>query len=597
MEVNLPNYIGLNLSHDASVSLLNDKGQVLFALAEERVSRIKGFTGWPALSIQTLVEDFPSLKDDKELVIVIGSHSYFKKEDLSTWRLNLFLDVNNYFDAINDPVPPGWMQKNCDPRLMNLKSNNLKEVCTQIISEKLHIAGLTKFRIEFSNHHDSHLASAFFASGFKKALVLSLDSQGDRESGAISVYESGSQPERLARFRVYNSIGFLYSAVTRRYGFKESRHEGKITGLSASGSSEKWLKKYDEWVVVKQGVPRIKLINQSILIHFIIYLLRKAGFALRPNAQFVIDDVADNSSNFGDLANFIQNITEKTVLQILKFWKKTNDINYICLAGGVFSNVLVNQRIQQTFKDSKVFIYPNMGDGGISIGCVWDYMMRQSIPISLQDEIVYLNSGKPTPINESTLRVLENEISSEDLAILMVKDIQEDKIIGIFDDPMEWGPRALGKRSIIAQATDRNINFELNKRLKRTEFMPFAPIIQQELFHEVFDWDSFDYEKPFKFMTMTVNVKDNWKTRIPAVTHIDGTARPQIIDFENNKVVWNLLDKYFKSTGIPCLVNTSFNVHEEPIVYSLENAFSALDKKMIDVLFCFFEKKWYRISN
>jgi carbamoyltransferase len=113
----------------------------------------------------------------------------------------------------------------------------------------------------------------------------------------------------------------------------------------------------------------------------------------------------------------------------------------------------------------------------------------------------------------------------------------------------------------------------------------------------VFDWKSNEYEEPFKFMTMTVNVKDNWKSRIPAVTHIDGTARPQIIEFESNKVVWELLDKYFKSTGIPCLVNTSFNVHEEPIVYSLENALSALDKKMIDVLYFAFENKWFRNSN
>jgi carbamoyltransferase len=590
-------YVGLNLSHDSSVALLDSSGNILFALGEERVNRIKGFNGWPIRSFKILLDNFPKLRDSADLCIVIGSHSYFEKSDLITWRLILTLNSENYFDSINMSTPPAWFYKYCDKRLLNVEPKKLKDVCTAIISEKLNDLGLNNFNLVFSNHHDSHLASSFFASGFDKSLVLSLDSQGDRESGAVSVYERNKQPISLARFQDFNSLGYLYSAVTRRYGFKESRHEGKITGLSAFGNPDKWISEYEKWISVKNGKPKIKLVHTSFITNWIIALLRKFGFAVRPNAQLVIDKVSDDSINFGDLAGFIQKITEVAVLDILSFWKVREKINHICLAGGVFSNVLINQKIQESFPDSEVFVYPNMGDGGIAIGCVWDYMMRNSNPIATNSDIVFLNSGKIAYRTVDLNRIRKYKVSSDAITQLMLSDLINNKVIGLFDNPMEWGPRALGKRSIIAQAVDRNINDELNKRLKRTEFMPFAPIIQEELFETVFDWKCVDYKRPFEFMTMTAAVKDEWRPKIPAITHVDGTARPQIVKKINNKILWELLNSYFKETGIPCLINTSFNVHEEPIVYNLDNALDAINKFMIDTLYISINEDWYRVTN
>ena len=258
----------------------------------------------------------------------------------------------------------------------------------------------------------------------------------------------------------------------------------------------------------------------------------------------------------------------------------------VVLAGGVFANVALNHRIAGIPGVEGVYVHPNMGDGGLATGAaLW---MERELDGSASPPMPYSNVYLGPSFSDSEIQaaLMEAALQSSQPADLfgdIAKALDEDRIVGHFHGAMEYGPRALGNRSILASARDATLNDRLNARLHRTEFMPFAPIIQEEHAKDYLEgWEASHVAS--RYMTITYRVTDRCRREVPAVVHVDGTARPQVVSRTDNERIWRILDAYRQRTGIPVLVNTSFNLHEEPIVCSPGDAARAYRQGAVDVL-------------
>jgi carbamoyltransferase len=569
----------MNLNHDSSAAIVGADGTPIAAMGEERITRIKNQFGIPRHAVNFITKLYPDLEYSE---IIVGSHSVIKTDPVSLsnfqrggdiyWRYLLSVDEKNHIDIVNSPLPPGWLRENqgqlADVSLID--ESNFFNLVKEIVADS---ENMSKTTISGTNHHDGHQMSAFIASNFKQALVISLDGEGDHESGAVSIMQRSSQgvvqSRQLARIPSTDSLGALYSNVTKRYGFTASKHEGKITGLAAYGRNSHALEVLSNFVEVANGVPKIDFEGKHS---------SKQG-----QIKYSFRDAVDSLSwkgQFPDLAFGIQELLEKVVLEIIEYWVDYTGISNIAIAGGVFANVRVNQRIAELSSVNGIYIYPNMGDGGLAIGGVWARMAAKGIPITTeQGGSVFLG---PTAYSQNELDGIRQQPLQLESGLQIAQIISEGKIVGVILGDMEWGPRALGHRSLLADPRDSNINVTLNKRLRRTEFMPFAPVVQEEMLRTVFDTDQIDDLRNFENMTMTVQVRDKYRSLLGAVTHVDGSARPQTVNKMSNPLYHSIIGSFFKLTGSPCIVNTSFNAHEEPIVWNMKDALKALKGGVCD---------------
>lgn len=284
-----------------------------------------------------------------------------------------------------------------------------------------------------------------------------------------------------------------------------------------------------------------------------------------------------------DIAATVQYYTEKLVLDYIQQKIENVSSKNICLAGGLFGNVKINQRIKELgFRN--IFIHPAMGDEGLSLGAVLAYLgrNRELNPKQLKNVffgLSYSNDEIKESLEHNSLHYSVMEYPTETIANLLAQG----KVIARFDGRMEYGPRALGNRSILYQTTDVTVNDWLNKKLRRTEFMPFAPATLAEhapsYYHEI---EGADYTA--QFMTITFDCTDRMKRMCPGVVHIDGTARPQLVTPDGNPAFYAIISEYHKLTGIPSVINTSFNNHGEPIVCSPQDAIDSFKKGELDYL-------------
>jgi carbamoyltransferase len=258
--------------------------------------------------------------------------------------------------------------------------------------------------------------------------------------------------------------------------------------------------------------------------------------------------------------------------------KKTN----IFLAGGIFANIKLNQKISNLPNVKHCYVFPNMGDGGLGAGCALDTSFRHN-ELSFRNRQSMSLGSNYTSFNKDLISNSKYEIlDCSNVYKFIASKLNEKKIIGIFQGKMEYGPRALGNRSIICSAKDNAINNILNHKLKRSEFMPFAPCVLNEDFSKFFESNM--EPEDFEYMTFTCKTKKICEDLVPAIVHIDKTARPQTVYKEKNNFLYTLLSEYKKITGVGLLINTSFNVHEEPIVESCEDALKAFEMSKLDYL-------------
>ncbi|HEY7607728.1 MAG TPA: carbamoyltransferase C-terminal domain-containing protein, partial [Alphaproteobacteria bacterium] len=425
--------------------------------------------------------------------------------------------------------------------------------------------------VRFFNHHEAHALPALFHTDWDKALLYTADGGGDNVQYSHRVFADGKiatlfgGDEELARPMRIDSVGLAYGYATQALGFRINRHEGKTTGLAAWGAP----KFYD-----------------AIAAHF---RVGEAGeitsdFPGNPAMRQFLFDLFKGAKR-EDVAASIQRFLEEFVIKAVARLLEKSGARKLGLAGGVFANVRLNQRLAEELPVDEVFVYPAMSDQGLAAGGVLKFLLeRDGLAAWLEHRYPLETLYYGRDFGDGIDRVLDAPgikkmpgASVETAARL----IAAGGIVAIYTRGMEYGPRALGARSILASPSDAAINDTLNKRLERSEFMPFAPVVAEEDADTVF---KLGRAKAYaaRFMTITAHVQPGWKERIPAVVHVDGTARPQTIRRAWNPLYYDILKAFERRTGLPILINTSFNVHEEPIINRPEECLKALADGRID---------------
>jgi carbamoyltransferase len=569
--------LGLSLSHDASAAITENDGVVHSALGEERITRLKNHAGLPVKAIERLIQAAGQELDFEK--IVIGSHQKMSLVDAKQMIAQLDQNPSNP-EGKGFPVRPAYKLpksiENLEPKAMIEKT--LREI---LLSQ-----GSSVGEFVWEKHHNSHLGCALGATEAMHNILLSFDGHGDGESAAIALSEDRKLTKRLTSIPQLDSLGTLYSAVTDKYNFKSGQHEGKITGLAAYGAHSRAVEFLMEHVEVSDGKIKIKYFKNKTMAS-LIGGIRSLGF--KTNLVKSLEDIVyiaeSQTENYADLAFAVQSVLENSIIEIVNYWIDKTGVPNLSLAGGVFSNVKLNQKLADLTKTKKVTVFPNMGDGGIALGGVWSYLSKNSsLPSHELYTDMFLGPITDDKIDLSKFDLIVEEFGSSEIANLAASDIENGKLVAVHQNQMEFGPRALGNRSLLLDSRDRTIQVTANQRLRRTEFMPFAPMVLEREFDNFFETQNKTLT-PFNYMTMTCNVRENKRHLIPAVTHIDGTARPQIINSDLNPLCNSIIEAFYAKTRIPILVNTSLNVHEEPINYSLEDSISCLRRRIIDVIY------------
>lgn len=391
-------------------------------------------------------------------------------------------------------------------------------------------------------HHEAHAALAYCWSGWDECTVMTLDGGGEKYFGSINYCKNGKMHRAYSLNKDDNeAFGMLYYYVTEALGFIPNRHEGKVMGLAARSVDQGYFNNLF-WV----DGPMIRATGK-----------REDSIVFRRMREFGL-----TLHDRDNIAASVQKHFEEVLLE----WIRKNVKGKLAVSGGCFANVLANMKISKTV--DAYYIAPPMLDDGLAIGAALTAF--DPLPVRKQEQ-VYLGIGdKPRDRNKYSPYAVANMI-------------EQGKIVGLYQGRMEVGPRALGNRTILADPRDVHMNEYLNRRLGRSEFMPFAPVILEEYADEILEnYRTGTDNAPF--MTSCWKIKEKWKSKIPAVVHIDSTVRPQVISREINPYYYDIIEEFRKLTGIPVLINTSFNAHEDPIVCFQQEADFALLTKRIDVL-------------
>jgi len=426
--------------------------------------------------------------------------------------------------------------------------------------------------LHFSNHHEAHALPALFYSAWDEALLVTADGGGDTvnyshrsfSNGAIKTIYGGD--DCLFTEKPIDSLGRAYSAATLALGFRMDRHEGKLTGLAALGKP-----------ACAEEIASYFRVDEGGRVHSSFSGFSHMRRLMRRLAKTVKAE---------DLAASIQQVLEDTMLRSIENLLARFPSKHLGVAGGVFANVRLNRLLAERLDLDEVFIFPAMGDEGLPVGSALIYLLERDGLKSWLDQRrplgpIFLGRDYTDAIDPA-LSALPNVRRVEGSPVTeAVKRLVQGQIGAIFTGRMEYGPRALGARSILANPSRRETHDLLNQRLARTEFMPFAPVIAAERAADVFDVNAVN-ARACEYMTIACDVRPQWRDRIPAVVHVDGSARPQTIRREDNPLYYDLVRGFEAASGLPVLVNTSFNVHEEPIVNSPAECARALTDGRID---------------
>ena len=407
-------------------------------------------------------------------------------------------------------------------------------------------------------HHEAHAASAFYGSAWEDCYLLTADGWGEDASSTFW-RGKGQQMEKLSFSNTFDSLGYFYGAVTKSLGFIPHRHEGKILGLAAHGTNPA---PYAELRAMIDYDPAGRR-----------FIGRMERGLYRP--RYDIPKLADFVKGFPreDVAAATQRSLEEVVCDFVADIDDT-DIR-LGLAGGVFANVRLNQKLLELPNVAEVFVFPNMGDGGLSVGAAWLAHVAKSGTRPQRLETALLGDApSDTEIAELLRTSGYRHARHNDIEQRVARLIADGHVVARCDGPMEFGPRALGSRSILYKATEPDVNQWLNDRLGRSEFMPFAPATRIEDAADCYEGIDGGLESA-QYMTMTFNCTDLMRRESPAAVHVAGSARPQIIRHEQYPGFHGIITEYKKLTGCRSVINTSFNMHEEPIVRTAEDAVRA----------------------
>lgn len=560
--------LGISDSHDSGACFfIGDK--LVYAVSEERLNRKKNYSGFPFLSISEGLKFLKIKPEDINNIACAGISRFIDEITTNNNLKNQDGTINKKFIIISFLSKFIFFQK-----IFKSKIFFFFNTVTQFLFSKKRCneirANLKKININIKNinlydHHDCHVFSAYCSSTFNNALIFSNDGMGDGVCSKVFFIKK-NKAFCLKVNSFYNSLGMLYGYATDICGFKKNHHAGKTTSLSAHGSPNETFKifsKYFEWNE-KKG---IYLNNGPVFLECLTNLKKDL-------IKFKKEDIAAG----------IQKITDIAIINQVKFFTKAFKTRNICFTGGLHANVLTNLRVSENFPRKKIFVYPAMADTGLPVGAAClDIKRRTKKIIKIRLNNYYLGSKfSDSEIKKFLIEKYIKFDTPKNLNSIIAKYLYNNKIVGRFSGKFEFGPRALGNRSILYNAKSFKINRLLNKRLKRTETMPFAPVILDKFSKNYIKNYNKNNIDSYKNMTMCCHASNLCKKNSPGAVHIDGTLRPQVLTKKYNPEYYDLLLKYYKLTKIPLLINTSFNLHEEPIVTSPEQAYRSFVESKID---------------
>ncbi len=550
------NIIGISCYyHDSAACLIKD-GKLVAAVEEERFTKKKHDNSFPKNSINYCLKEGRITIKDVDKVVFYDKPLLKFDRILQTCIEKYPTSFWTFWEAV-----PQWMTKKLRvPSTLKTKVNYDGDVL-------------------FVKHHQSHAASAFLVSPFKKAAIVTVDGVGEWTTTAIH-HGKNNKIESLKEIQFPHSLGLLYSTITSYLGFRVNNDEFKIMGLASYGDSEKYYDDFKNIIDVKEDG------SFKLNMRYFSYTHKKNMFTpelekkLGPR-RFHGDEIKKRHK---DIAAALQRITGETMLKITNHAHELTGSKNLCLAGGVALNSVSNGKILVEGKFENIFIQPASSDAGGSLGAAYYvYNHLYNNPREYQMNDVYLG---PSFSNEFIKKFLQdNDINYEELDDKKItkktaKLISKNNVIGWFQGRLEFGPRALGNRSILANPSDPIMKDILNNKVKHREpFRPFAPSI---LIDDIDDYLIKAHESPY--MVLVFKVKENKINNIVSATHIDSTCRPQTVDKKTNPRYYNLIKEFKKITGIPVIINTSFNVRGQPIVRTPENAFNTFVKTDIDYL-------------
>tara|TARA_B100002019_G_scaffold286121_1_gene296081 strand:- start:807 stop:2621 length:1815 start_codon:yes stop_codon:yes gene_type:complete len=567
--------------HDSGISLIED-GEILFAAQEERFSRVKQDASFPYKSIENMLTQLNLDKDEIDVCV------FYEKPLLKFDRLlSTYLHIApKGFKSFNIAIPE-WVREKLFFR-SSLKKNLKKSLGKNITKN-----------IYFSEHHYSHAASAYFPSPFNEATVLTVDGVGEWATTTIS-HGIGGKLNLLKEVHFPHSLGLLYSSFTQYCGFRVNSGEYKLMGLAPYG------KPIYKDIIYENLIKKNKDGSFELNLEYFNFL---GGLEMINNefenlfnlpARTVDEDI---SLHYCDVASSIQEVLEEILIDLVNQAVKLTGVKDLVLAGGVALNCVANKKILEKTNIDNLWIQPASGDAGGSLGAALAYYYKD-LDLKNKNEYdtmqgAYLGTSYSNKEIETELKkqnLIYKKLENKKLYEFTAKKLSEGKIIGRFDGRMEFGPRALGNRSILADPRNKEMQSKLNRKIKfRESFRPFAPSVLEDYVDNYFDTKALS---PYMLLTSDVkNVKINEinsenlldqlseiESLLPAITHVDGSARIQTVSKQTNQKYYDLINEFYKITNCPILVNTSFNVRGEPIVESPVDAIRCFLNTNIDVL-------------
>jgi len=545
--------LGFNYSqmHDSSACIARD-GELLFAVAEERISRIKHDAGFPHNAIRACL-DFAKVRADQLDFVCQGWPVPGKS--IAT-DLKCFLRGQyplTYLNVLNTARTYASMAH---------QNGGFKPFTNHF--------GATKAQFRFVDHHLAHAISAYSYGGFDKAAVVVMDGRGAWEASSIW-YGHDGRLDHVLTIPWPNSLGLFYAQFTQYLGFVPNSDEWKVMGLAPYGSPGVNL---GEFISIDQGMYRV---NAQLLFqrhNGISAIAKRLGPERTPESE--IDE------SFKNVAFAVQDACEDAMLALVKLATEKTDSRNVCLAGGVALNSKANGKIQASCMVDGIFVQPAASDDGVALGAVFAPYLDSGGRLPMRPmRHAYLGPEFSDAEIEKVLRTYKlRAFKLEDVAATTADLLADGKIIGWFQGRMEFGPRALGHRSILADPRDPEMNAKVNNAVKFREWWrPFAPSMLREVAGEYLE-----HACDSPFMILTNPVRPEKRDIIPSVTHVDGSARPQTVEKDISPLYWNLINEFGKRTGVPVLMNTSFNLRGEAIVNTPTDAIRTFFSSGMDAL-------------
>jgi carbamoyltransferase len=581
------NILGIScFYHDSAAALIRD-GQLVAAAEEERFSRIKHDFGFPRLAIEFCLESAGITAQDLDYVVYYEK-PFIKFERILQSSLQTFPRSYEVFREsmiawLSDKL---WVQNT--------------------ISDKLDIHPSKVISID---HHASHAASAFFASPFEDAAILTVDGVGEWTTAAFGKGE-GTKLTLTHEMRFPHSLGLLYSAFTAYLGFEVNEGEYKVMGMAPYGSP-KYVDKV--WKLIQLGEDGSFRLNMDYFsFHYSARhtinqkFIELFGPAREPSMLFFtpasgypsyfggkppdFDQQAERNQFYADVAASIQKVTEEVLLHMARALHRQSGKTRLCMAGGVALNSVANTRILRETPFTELYVQPAAGDGGGAVGAaLYAYHHLLGKPRSFVMGHAYW--GKTYSDGEAvdwfrSQNIPHEVLPSQDAMIdRVVESLTKGEVVGWHQGRFEWGPRALGSRSILADARRSDMKDIVNTKIKfREPYRPFAPSVLADAAERYFELPNAAGQLPARFMLLVVPVRPEHHATLPAITHVDGSGRLQTVVKDTNPLYYSMIERFGQATGVPVVLNTSFNLKGEPIVNTPANAHHTFSQSDMDML-------------